>query len=460
VWYSLAMDDREAVEMIARMVRAEGGRALVVGGAARDRFTGAPIDDLDVECFEVPVDTLEDLLSDHFDVDCVGRSFGILKIRGFQIDVSIPRRESQSVVPGVRSHRAFTIEGDPTMTPLEAARRRDFTINTISIDPLTDEVIDPFGGLADLRAGILRHTSEQFAEDPLRVLRGAQFIARFGLVAAPETMALCASLDPSDLSSERIFGELEKLLLRGVRPGAGIAFLHEVGWLERVLPELAALSGVPQERDWHPEGCCLTHTQHCLDAFAQDRVGDRDEDLVVGLAVMCHDLGKATHTEFKDGRWKAHGHEQAGEDPTRAMLVRVTDQTALIDQVVPLVTNHLKPVEFFRSQVGMPAIRRLAQRVGRIDRLVRVSLADQRGRPPIEVPIFEAGDWLIARAAEVRVVDCRPQGLVMGRHVLELGVAPGPVVGRILAECFEAQLDGVFDDLDGGIEFARQLLAA
>jgi tRNA nucleotidyltransferase (CCA-adding enzyme) len=446
----------DTVTHLATLVAEAGGRALLVGGCVRDGVLGIESKDLDIEVYGLAPEALESLLAAHFPIDRVGKAFGVLKLHGTAIDVAIPRREAKAGL----GHRGFEIMSDPWMTPAEAAARRDFTINAMAGDPLTGEVIDPFGGQADLHARVLRHTSAAFADDPLRVLRGMQFCARFELTAHPDTVALCAGLDMEGLSRERVFEEWRKLLLRGVRPSLGLTFLRETGWV-RFFPEPAAMIGCPQDAEWHPEGDVWVHTLHCLDAFAAERMGDEWEDLVVGMGVLCHDLGKpATTTHDPDGRIRSRGHEEVGEGPTRAYLARLTNQEDLAEQVVPLVVHHLRPGELFRAKVVASAVRRLASKVGRIDRLVRVARADKAGRPPIPFTGHPAGDWLLEQAKGLEVHESGPRAIVMGRHLIALGLRPGPHFRTILDRCFEAQIEGEFTTEEGGIAYARSSVVA
>ncbi|MBW2716541.1 MAG: HD domain-containing protein [Deltaproteobacteria bacterium] len=446
---------RSALDTLCSSVRAAGGSARLVGGCVRDAMLGLPASDLDVEIYGIEADQLIELLSSHFGVDLVGESFGVIRLRDLPIDVSLPRRESKRGL----GHRGFEIDSDPQMHPREAASRRDFTINAIALDPESGRLFDPFGGVADLKNRVLRHTTEKFSEDPLRVLRGMQFAARFELQLAPETIELCREIEPEGLAPERIFGEWKKLILKGVRPSLGLAFLRDCGWI-RHFPELQALIGCEQNPRWHPEGDVWIHTLHCMDVFASERIGIEREDLIVGLAVLCHDLGKPATTEREeDGRITARKHEVVGVDLTRQFLGRLTSEEKLIEEIVPLVACHLAPIRLFGSDVGDAAIRRLARQVGRIDRLVRVSRADQRGRPPLVVDSFEAGEWLLEHARELCVDAQPPKPLLMGRHLIELGLEPGPRFGQVLEECFSRQIEGEFDSLEAGLECARRIIA-
>ena len=445
---------RQALVAIHDAVRDAGGRALLVGGSVRDAALRLPAKDLDIEVYGIAAGRLRDLLATRFGIDLTGESFAVIKIKGLPIDISIPRRESKAGL----GHRGFDILSDPSMTPQEAAARRDFTINAIALDLADGELIDPYGGLNDLEQRLLRHTTEKFAEDPLRVLRGMQLAARFDLEVASGTVTLCRGIEPEGLACERIFEEWRKLILNGIKPSRGLTFLRECQWVQ-YFPEVEALIGCNQEPEWHPEGDVWTHTLHSMDAFATERTGDDWEDLVVGLAVLCHDLGKPSTTEFQDGRIRSKGHEEAGEAPTRSFLGRLTNQSSIVEAVVPLVRDHLSPGELFKAKATDRAVRRLAHRVGRIDRLVRVARADHMGRPPIKGDSFPAGEWLLERARALNVERGRPRPIVMGRHLVELGLIPGPHFGPILNTCYEGQIEGAFSTLEEGIEYARLIVA-
>ena len=452
-WKPADAKTHEAVLAVCRLVREAGGRAMLVGGCVRDALLGRDPLDHDIEVYGVEAERLEPLLESRFRLDRTGRAFGILKLKGVGVDVSIPRRESKAGL----GHRGFVVNSDPGLDFRDAAARRDFTINAVAYDPLADEIIDPWDGRRDIEARRLLHVSDHFAEDPLRVLRGMQFVARFELTPDPATIAMCRGLGLEGLARERIFEEWRKLLLLGVRPSLGLAFLRETNWL-RFFPELQALVGCEQDPHWHPEGDVWTHTGLCLDVFAAERSGDPWEDLVVGLAVLCHDLGKPEKSYRAGDRIRSPGHAEAGEAPTRALLARLTDQRDLVDQVLPLVREHGHPSALFAAQSGDAAVRRLARRAGRLDRLVRVSRADRLGRGPEGPQEFPEGAWLLERADALGVLAMPPRPLVLGRHLIGLGLEPGPEFKEILDACYDAQIEGVFSTLDDGVAHARKLL--
>ena len=440
----------DAVASIARAVRSAGGRALLVGGCVRDGLLGLHPKDFDVECFGIRPDALRATLSERFSLDLVGESFGIVKIKGLDIDVALPRRETKLGL----GHRAFETECDPDLSIEDASARRDFTVNAIYRDPLTGEVVDPWNGRADLERRVLRHVSGHFREDPLRVLRGMQFVARFGLEPAPETVEVCRGMQPEGLAQERQMGEWSKLLLQGVDMSKGLNFLRDTGWTSHY-PELARLIGCRQDPEWHPEGDVWNHTLCCLDAFAKSRIGDKQEDLVVGLAVLCHDFGKPTSTSYDPvkKRIRSLGHDEAGVEPTLSFLRRLTNEERLLKEVPPLVRLHMRPFSMWQNKASDSAIRRLAAQVVRIDRLVRVAAADDAGRPPFPREP-EPLEWLAERARALEVAASAPKPLVMGRDLVALGMKPGPELGKILKAAYEAQLDGRFSTREEGLAIA------
>ncbi len=439
---------------ICRAAAAAGGSVQLVGGCVRDALLGRRFDEFDLEVFRLGPNVLHRLLGAlGYRVDQVGRAFSVARLRGLPIDIALPRRERKVG----KGHRDFVVDADPDMSVEEAAERRDFTINAISHDPLAGRTRDPLNGKGDLERRRLRHASHRFAEDPLRVLRGMQFIARLGLEPDPETEALCSGIDWNDLSAERVFEEWRKMLVHGVEIGRALRFLQAVGWL-RAYPELEALVGCEQEPEWHPEGDVWTHTGHVLDAFARERLGDRDEDLVVGLGCLCHDLGKPATTRFVDGRVRSRGHEAAGEAPTRALLARMTKRRRLVDDVVRLVVDHLKPRQLYQGGAGDAAVRRLAHRVRRIDRLVRVARADALGRPPLQPDECRDCDWLLARAKTLRIRDRAPEPMVRGRDLIARGMAPGPAIGELVARCYQAQLNGDFEARNDALRYLDRML--
>lgn len=443
---------------IAESVRAAGGRALIVGGWVRDRLLGVPSTNLDIEVFGVPADQLRTLLEPFGRVEAVGASFQVYKVAG--IDVSLPRRDSKAG----RGHRGFEVTGDPSMPIEEAARRRDFTINAISWDPLTGEYLDPFHGREDLERRLLRVVDPStFPEDSLRVLRAIQFAARFELAVESATRDLCRSIPLDDLPAERVWGEMEKLLLQARRPSIGLALALDLHVIGKLFPELFALVGCQQEPEWHPEGDVWVHTLQVVDQ-ARTRIEDlpRPQAITIMLGALAHDLGKPATTAFIDGRIRSIDHEEQGVAPATAFLDRLNVHTIdgydVRHQVLGMTAQHLKPGMWFkvREEVGDGAFRRLAQKVD-LELLARLAKSDCLGREPGAFNC-EAMDWFLARARSLGVEHRPPGPILLGRHLLELGMRPGPAMGGILKAVYEQQLDGKVTDLESAIAAARALL--
>ena len=446
---------------LANAIHQQGGQPILVGGSVRDYLLGQRLPkDLDLEVYCLEANKLEGVLSQFGKVLRVGKSFGVLKLitKHAEYDVSLPRRESKSG----KGHKGFLVNADPQMTFEEASARRDFTVNSIGFDPIRQQWLDPHRGQEDLKKGILRHVGPAFAEDPLRVLRGAQFAARLNFQMAPETIELCQTLDLNELSRERLLGEFAKLLLRAERPSFGLEILRQTKAL-RFFPELEALIGVPQDPTWHPEGCVWTHTLMVVDEAAKLRVGEEKNDLVLMFGALCHDFGKPETTIWKDGHWRSPAHDVMGMQPTEKFLRRLTDEASLIEKVTVLVREHLRPSMLYndREKVTPGAIRRLALRVS-IPELLLVAEADHFGRTTEDAlrREFPAKQWLLDQASKLDVRDEKPKPLLKGRHLLQLGMRPGPQMGKVLEEAFALQLDGAIVDFDGAKAWANQRLSS
>ena len=436
------MDALEPLLPIARAIRARGGRAVVVGGFPRDTLLGRASKDLDVEVFGLGADVLREALSGFGEVLTFGRAFEVMRVRGVDVDFTLPRLPAGA--PGDFA---------------AAARGRDLTINAIGFDPLSGEWLDPLGGRRDLEARVLRAADPtRFAEDPLRGLRVMQLAARFDLTPDAELLALCAGLDLSELPGERVRVEIDKLLLEAPRPSVGLALLRETGML-RFFPELAALVGVPQDPAWHPEGDVWTHTLLCLDVAAEMRRGDADDAAFV-YGVLCHDFGKPEATRAAGGRIRALDHARAGVEKTRSFLERLRAPHVRGRRVEALVAHHLAPAQLPEQGATPRAYRRLARTLAASDvtprLLERVARADHWGRttPDARARRFPAGDAFLAAVADLALADAGPRDAVQGRHLLARGHEPGPELGRVLSRCREIQDETGWTDADAILDRA------
>lgn len=453
----------DKIVKLAEIVKENGGRAMLVGGCVRDELMGIEPKDFDLEIYGIAPEKLRAILDSFGNVDAVGEAFTVYKI-GQNLDVALPRRERKIG----RGHKGFVVEGDPQMSFAEAAKRRDFTINAIMQDVLTKEIIDPFDGQTDIKNKILRVVStETFAEDSLRVLRAAQFAARFEFTIDAETIEICRKIDLTDLPKERIWGEFEKLLLKSAKPSIGLQYFYDLNVSNQLFPELVALVGIPQEKEWHPEGNVDTHTLMVVDE-ARKLIDDLPyaKQVTVMLGAVCHDLGKPSTTKFFDGRWRSHAHDEAGVEPTISFLntlgIYTLDGYDVRSQIVQLVRYHLLPGMFYKNPPGDGAFRRLARKV-EPDLLYRVSKADSLGRNPEWLPKekhFDAAaqEWFIERVRELNIEKEAPRPILMGRHLIELGLKPSAEFKRILEAVYEKQLDGKIQTLDEAFDEARNLL--
>ena len=442
---------------VVEEVHSAGGRTLFVGGWVRDQLIDRESKDIDIEVYGLDAGRLRTLLEGIGRVDAVGESFTVYKLG--PLDVSLPRRESKTG----QGHRGFTVTGDPNLSIEEASRRRDFTVNAIAWNPLTEEYLDPHGGIEDLKHGVLRMVDpDTFADDSLRVLRAVQFAARFQWQVDAATKTVCRAIPLDDLPSERIWGEFEKLLLRASRPSVGLELALELGVIERLFPGLAALVGCEQEPEWHPEGDVWVHNLLVIDQAATRTGGlPYPQQVALMLGAVCHDLGKPATTAFIDGRIRSHNHEEAGVEPTVMILDRLNIHTLsgydVREQVVGLVAHHLKPGMWHRAPngVGDGAFRRLARKVD-LELLARLAAADCRGR----TGTFDctAMDWFLERARGLGVQHEPAPPLLLGRHVLALGLNPGPEIGRILGQVYERQIDGEVSSLGEAIVLAKALV--
>jgi tRNA nucleotidyltransferase (CCA-adding enzyme) len=433
---------------IAQTVQQAGGKALLVGGCVRDMLLGTIHKDFDLEIYHLTPQKVESLLTQFGKVSEIGKAFSVYKVilaTGVAIEVSLPRRDSKNGI----GHRGFKVTADPNMSIKEAARRRDFTINAILLDPLNSTIYDPFGGIKDLKESRLRVVdSKRFCDDPLRVLRAIQFIARFKLSLDSKSAQIIRKMSPylKELPAERILEEWKKLLLLADKPSLGLQAGMELGIFSTLHPEFIHLPETPQNPEWHPEGDVWTHTLICMDNGAKivrrEKLNEQTA-LTVMLAILCHDLGKSKVTQLKDEKYISPQHSIVGIEPTKSFLKTIGVDTHTCKKVLALVKNHLVPVLLYNAErqrqekVTDSAVRRLAHRLypATIYELVLVAEADYFGKTTEEYTgneTFPAGSWLLERAQMLDAAKRIPPDVIRGRDLLALGFEPGPHIGRII----------------------------
>ncbi len=435
----------QAVLQLCTQIASKGGNTWLVGGSVRDLLLGRHPNDFDLEVFNMESEQLHHALKAIGHVISVGKQFGVFKLlfAGHTFDIAMPRTEYKNS----RGHTGFSVHIDPQLSPEKATARRDFTINAMMLNPLKNKLIDLHGGHRDLRRRQLRHVSPAFAEDPLRPLRAMQFAARFRLTIHPETAHLCHQLLPeaSSLPLERIWNEWQKWSLSDY-PEYGLKLLKKSGWIA-CYPELLALNSCPQDPRWHPEGDVWKHT--CLACKAAAHIATRnvcsdDERMLLLFATLCHDLGKPKTTiKQKDGRISSRGHATTGVIESTSFLKRIGAPRTMIKSLLPLVEEHMQHLHHAPTA---QTIRRLAHRLepAHIEMWEMLTEADASGRA-LAAANRPALDWLTL-AHTMKHHRQKPQPFMTGRMLLQLGCSPGPEMGEILHQAYEAQLDGLIHD--------------
>lgn len=458
------MDKR--VTRLAEEVRSFGGSAFLVGGAVRDFMLERPVKDFDVEVFGVNVELLHVILiglAAEFEtkLNLVGESFQVFKL-GVDIDVSLPRRDRKNGI----GHKGFISEADHVMSFEDACRRRDFTINAMMMDILTGEIIDPFGGAIDLELRNLKMVDKTtFVEDSLRALRAVQFAARFDLDLDPATADTIRTMELDDLPRERLWMEIEKLLMQSPKPSVGLKLLQELGINEKLFPEIHNLVGVPQALEWHPEGDVFVHTGLTVDVAATLIKGmEYGKAVTLVLSAWFHDLGKVETTVISEnGKITAFGHAEAGVSLARNMLDRFglhsVEGYDVRSQILALVEQHMHPAHFSRHPPKASAFRRLSLKVD-LELLHLLFLCDSQSRNINDHGVVfdtSAPDWFKEQITTLEIKPDGPDKLLMGRDLIELGMKPGKRMGELLAKVFELQLEGEITTREEALAAARKL---
>ena len=443
-----------AARRIAELAAERGGRAYFVGGCVRDKYMNKESKDVDIEVHGLAPQTLWELLQQVGEPGVFGESFGVYSLRHLNLDIAMPRKEHAVG----RGHRDFAVSVDPHIGPKEASRRRDFTVNAMMEDVLTGELIDPWNGLADLKAGILRHVDDSsFPEDPLRVLRAAQFAARFEFEVAPETVELCRGIDLSALSMERVEGELKKALLQSSKPSIFFEVLREMDQLEPWFAELKPLIGLEQDPVYHPEGDVWVHTMEVLDRGAARRE-KAEQPYSFLLLCLCHDLGKITTSAVspKDGRIHSYGHETEGLPLVESLLQRICGEKSVRAYVRNMVPLHMKPNVAAYARPSVKSTNHLFDGAESPLDLIWFAEAD---RPDFAGKDEFHGDtaFLMERLRIYRETMAKPY--VAGQDLIDAGLTPGKDFSQLLAYAHKLCLAGIekASALKQTLAYARKL---
>lgn len=432
----IIVDDMKTAILLAELIAEQSGTAYFVGGFVRDKIMKHENKDIDIEVHGISSDALEDILDRIGKRMEIGESFGIYGIKGCGLDIALPRKER----PYGKGHRDFDIDVDPFIGTEKAALRRDFTINALMENILTGEITDHFGGVSDISNKIIRHVSDKtFPEDPLRVLRAAQFASRFEFDIADETLLLCRNIDLSTLSKERIDGELAKALLKAEKPSLFFESLRKMGQLGTWFPEVEMLIGVPQNSKYHMEGDVWNHTMMVLDEAAKYR-DNSTYPYGFMMTALVHDFGKAICTEKKNGVYHAYEHEIKGLPIVREFLHRITNEKKLMHYVLNMTKLHMKPNVLANAKASVKSTNKMFDSsVSPID-LIYIAQADDNGRKTL-VQGESTESFLLERLEIYNKTIEKPY--VTGRDLIDAGLIPNEKFKEILSYAHKLRLADV-----------------
>jgi tRNA nucleotidyltransferase (CCA-adding enzyme) len=465
----------------ALLVRLFGRDVYAVGGFVRDLVMGRPSEEVDILVARHPLDEIIRKISPHGSVDLVGKSFGIIKFttEGATYDIALPRKEIAKDQPA-RRHQDFAVDFDPGLPVEKDLERRDFRCNSLALRLKDGALIDPFNGRADIKAKRIRLTNPQaFPEDPLRVLRVARFSSALKFSVDEDIYPVANAIDLAGLSIERINEELFKILLLSERPGNGLEELFKLGALRQLFPELYRLTLSIQDAVFHPERDAFGHhtvwphaelTVDQAAALARRAGFEAGKKLCLLLAALYHDVGKpaTARWEYKRGRLAItnNGHDILSEKITRRAFARFRIYSwngyPLRKTVPVLIRTHHRLSELWqnRREVTKKAFNRLAAEVGgEIELLIYLDAADRAGRRTRLIRELDGqAKWLLRKFEELNVSRETIAPLIMGRDLIEMGVEPGPGMGKILKRLYRLQLDSAFDTRAQGLQAAERLV--
>ncbi len=423
---------------LCRDISLAGGKAFLVGGCVRDKLLGYPVKDYDVEVYKLSSERLREVLGKHGRVNTVGEHFAVYKLKpnaepACEVDVSLPRRESKHG----SGHRGFIIQGDPWMTFQEATSRRDFTINAILQDPLSESIIDPCQGLSDLNKRELRAVNANtFRDDSLRVLRAAQLSSRYNLKINDETKILCRETNLKDIPKERVWDELKKLLLLSPCPSLGFRYFLELGVIEQLFPMLWELQSSPVGENPYSAESAWNYVLSSLDrGRVYTEALSEPEKISVLLAIIGTRLSENNLVKFLDalGIYNYQGYR-------------------LRTQIVTLSKLHLLPYKVFHQIQKQKFSTFVLRRIARITDLRLVACLSESLCLNTSETI---PGWLKERSKSVGQLE---KPILRGCNVLKMGLCQGPVVGKIIRQVYEYQIEDKVTNADDAKQLAKDLL--
>lgn len=448
---NMKKSDLKLAISITNEIEKIGGTVYFVGGYVRDKFLNLPIKDIDIEIHNVAPYIIEDILKKFGELQTIGKSFGVYNIKGYDLDIALPRKE----IAAGTGHKDFNIQVDPYLSLIDSAKRRDFTINALMENAFTGEIKDFFGGLDDLKSGIIRHVdNETFKEDPLRVLRACQFAARFDFKIAPETIELCKIMDLSTLPKERIAGELTKVLLKADKPSIFFDNMYDCEQTEW-FKEVYALKGIEQDDEYHPEGNVYNHTMSVIDEASflfPTGIDNPGRHLPFMLSALCHDFGKVNTTKMNDkGRICALDHEITGIPIANGFLNRIYNNKHYIKYVDNMIENHMKAHSCFNNNAKVKTTNLLFDKLLYPTDFIHLVYADSVGHnieslDNKQFNIFlckamEENSFLTDRYFDYK--DRISEVHITANDLISMGLKPSPLFSKVLSKTWDLHLKGV-----------------
>jgi poly(A) polymerase len=430
------MTEKEKALHIVETLRNEGRYAVLAGGCVRDMLLGIKPKDYDIATEAYP-DEVEALFPN---TKAVGKAFGVVlvNIEGADFEVATFRSDGEYL----DGRRPSTVHFSSIE---EDAKRRDFTVNALFYDPLDDKVIDFVGGMADLENKVLRFVGdpeERIEEDKLRLLRFVRFLLKLKFQMDEKSFMAVRMNAPAifKVSSERIREELMKMLEVG-QPRKMVQLLMQTHLMELILPEVAALDGCEQDPIWHPEIDTLVHTIMVMENL-------KDEHPLLQLAAMFHDVGKPTTMEVRDGRITNRGHASVGKEMTEKRMRELKFSNDEIDLVASLVHHHMKG--HVAPHMRKSKLKRLLAEPW-AEMLIKLAMADQKASHGDT----NGAEFLKEKFETWEPEEIKPEPLVNGHDLIELGFKPGPIFSKILDTVSDEQLEGNLNTREEAIAFVK-----
>lgn len=435
------MTENEQVKEIIKKINEAGGRVLLVGGYVRDHLLHRENKDVDIEIHDISVAKVKSILEKYGQLDQVGSQFGILKIRGLDIDFAFPRLESNK---GDR-HTDLAVTVNPFLSIRESARRRDLTMNAIMQDTRTGEILDPFNGQTDIKAGIIKFVDETtFADDVLRPLRACQFAARFNMTIDPALIKLSQHLDYTKLSTERIVEEIKKAL-QADKPSIAFNYMKKMGILKQIAPELDALETVPQDPIHHSEGNVWIHTMQVLDMAKQVSKESHDPYAFIMFALF-HDIGKLKTTVVdQDGHSiSSKNHEHVGAEMIQQSASRLVNDKDVLHYMRDMTDQHMRIHNVLKMHAYK--VRKMMLTVDAKDLLLFNICDDTKSGHSTLKLAKNATEYNKKKERLLELSQGKEYQIIpkiKGRDLMSWGLKPSPLFTKILDEALDLQIQSL-----------------